>query len=312
MLKVMLLVFSGLLLAALFYLVWYFSRLVIYPKTYTREYAMSYDLERGKFDQAYWSALNKEAFVLDSPHGYQLSGYYVPQSSGSPCKGVAVICHGITWNLVGSIKYLPLFYNQGMDVVLYDHRNHGESGGNLTSFGAYEVDDLNQVLDWVEEKRGKGAFIATHGESMGAAIVLQQLATDNRVKACVADCGFSDLTELLDYRLKVSYPWLKLPMLALVRPWIRLVAGFDMTQISPMKASQNVTTPILWIHGDADDYIPPEMSIAMHDAKQGKKELLIVNGAKHAGAFTTDPKLYQKTVNAFLEPLLEAVNESSN
>lgn len=304
MLGNVLLAISGLLIAALFYLVWYFSKLVISPKTYSREYAMAYDLERGKFSQAQWSELNKEAFSIQSPHGYQLSGYYVSQSSKQPCRGVAVLCHGITWNLVGSIKYLPLFYNQGMDVVLYDHRNHGESGGERTGFGAYEVDDLNQVLDYVEARCGKGIFIATHGESMGAAIVLQQLATDKRVKACIADCGFSDLVALLRYRLKASYPWLKLPMLPLVRAWIRIVAGFDMAKISPLGASKEAQIPILWIHGESDDYIPPEMSVAMYDAKAGEKALLLVPGAKHAGAYMTDPLLYQKTVEAFLEPLL--------
>lgn len=302
----------GLLSAALFYLVWYFTQLVIAPKTFTREYAMAYDLEKRKFDEKQWLDLNKEEFSLQSCHGYELSGIFVKQDDTVKPKGVAILCHGITWNLVGSIKYLNLFYDLGLSVILYDHRNHGMSGGKYTGFGAFEVDDLNQVIHFAKSKLGEDTWIVTHGESMGAAVVLQQLATAQKVDACIADCGFSDLETLLAYRLKESYPWLKLPVISLVRPFIRLKGKYDIRSISPIKASRESETPVFWIHGEADDYIPHEMSEAMYASKSGAKKLLIVPEARHAGAYITHPKAYKTAINDFLEPILEARNESSN
>lgn len=64
--------------------------------------------------------------------------------------------------------------------MIYDLRHHGDSGGPNTTFGYYEKEDFKTIVDWVEERLDKDAIIGTHGESMGAAISIQQAAIDKR------------------------------------------------------------------------------------------------------------------------------------
>lgn len=288
--------------AAYIFFGWYFSSLMIFPKTYDHDYAMNYDKERGRLNDemlALYQHLDQREVTLKSQHGYELHGVWIP--NGHAQKTV-VLCHGITWNLIGSVKYSGIFYNLGYNILMYDHRNHGKSGGDRTTFGYFEKEDLKQWFDWIEDKLGKGTYIGTHGESMGAATVLQHLGIDPRVKFCIADCPYSDLEKMLAYRLAVEYKIKHLPLVPIASFFAKWRAGMKASAVSPIKAIASVETPILWIHGLADDYIPPSMSEAMYQAKtKGLKKLLLVPGAKHAGSYTTDPETYTQTVTDFLE-----------
>ena len=76
-----------------------------------------------------------------------------------------------------------------------------------------------------------------------------------------------------------------------------------MAQRPPRSTIQNVETPVLFIHGDADAYVPTHMSVDMHLQKPGFKRLHISPGADHAKAFSTNKKLYYEAVNDFLNDL---------
>ena len=290
------------LLAAYIFFGWYFSSILIFPKTYDHDYAINYDRERGRLDEemlALFQQLDQREVTLASKHGYDLHGVWIP--NGHSQKTV-VLCHGITWNLIGSVKYSGMFYKMGYNIFMYDHRNHGKSGGDRTTFGYFEKEDLKLWLDWLEDKLGKGTYIGTHGESMGAATVLQHLGIDSRVKFCIADCPYSDLKTLLKYRLEVEYKIKHLPLIPIASLFAKWRAGMYASAVSPIKAVAEVETPIFWIHGLADDYIPPSMSEDMYQAKhKGIKKLLLIPEARHAASFSTDPVTYQQAVSDFLK-----------
>lgn len=285
---------------------WHFSTLMIKPKTLDHQFAYHYDLEREKFDLNYWNKLVKEEVSIRSNHGYDLFGIWLPQKDA---KKTVIICHGIRWNLMGSIKYVFLFFDRGYNVLLFDNRNHGRSGGSSTSFGRWEKEDLKSCVDFVEERMGKGAYVGTLGESLGAASVLQHLGIDPRVKFCIADCPYSDLRELLEFRLSQDYPYLKLPILPIASLFTRLRAGFAIHEVSPIEAIRSVETPVLFIHGLADDYILPKMSEDMYNAKAGNNALWLVPEADHAASFHVNIQAYNERVGLFLESLTEEYSE---
>ncbi|MFT9497483.1 alpha/beta hydrolase [Anaerosolibacter sp.] len=280
---------------------YHFSNLVIQPKTLNDQQVLEMMQEKHAAKLAAVENLSKVEVWLESPFGYKMRGWFYP--NGSSQKTI-ILCHGITMNLLHSIKYFYLFYERGFNVLLYDHRNHGRSGGHFTTLGYYEKQDLAAWVDWVSHRLGSHSIIGIHGESMGAATALQHGAIDHRVRFYIADCSFSDLNALLAFRLKADYrlppfPWL--PISSLIT-YCRTKAHFQ--DVSPAATIKAISAPVLFIHGSADTYIPPEMSIEMYREKIGSKDLLLVEGAKHAKSIETAPKTYEEAVDTFLKTVI--------
>jgi fermentation-respiration switch protein FrsA (DUF1100 family) len=280
---------------------YYFSNLVIQPKTMDDEQVLQILEEKKYIDLATVQNLSKEEVWLDSPFGYKMRGWFYP--NGVSDKTI-ILCHGITVNLHHSMKYFQIFYQRGFNVLLYDQRNHGESGGRFTTLGYYEKQDLSAWVDWVFHRVGAHSNIGIHGESMGAATALQHAALDHRIRFYIADCPFSDLTALLHFRLKADYylpsfPWLSIASLI---TYLRTKTRFR--DVSPIATIKDISAPVLFIHGLEDTYIPPEMSIEMYRQKEGYKDMLLVEGAKHAKSIVMAPQTYEEKVDAFLKAVI--------
>lgn len=291
-----------------------FTVYALYPKTRTHENALEREMEIGNWEAETFEALEKEAFECPTPRGYNLFGYWIP-CEGS--KKTIVFVHGITYNLYGSVKYMWMFRRWGFNVLIYDHRNHGKSGGSVTTFGYYEKQDLSLMIDEALRRTGDGALIGTHGESMGGATVLQHIAVDPRPAFVIADCPFESAYAEFEHRLKEDYNLPPFPLLQMASFMSYLKTGAFFSEMSPIKTIESVETPILWVHGLDDRYVPPEHSMHMYEKKRGAKAYYWVKGARHAKAYYQDPVLYENAVRQFLEKegiltKLESVREQAS
>ena len=57
--------------------------------------------------------------------------------------------------------------------------------------------------------------------------------------------------------------------------------------MSPAAAAKQIRVPVLLIHGAADTDTPPDHSRRVHDALEGPKHLLLVEGAGHNQSLRT-------------------------
>jgi uncharacterized protein len=286
----------------------YFAMMIVYPKTWKVEASFQKQVEEGKLIEEEFNALPKQELSIHSPYGYNLYGIYIPVEGS---KKTVIIAHGITVTLYNSVKYLNLFRKRGFNVFLYEHRNHGRSGKNNTTYGYYEKDDLKAVVDIAMQKSGSGSFIGTMGESLGAAIALQHCAIDPRVSFVVADCSYSDLTDLLKYHVRLDYHLPPFPFLYIADFFCWLLTGITFTKVSPIRDIVAVETPIFWIHGQDDTYIPPRMSIEMYQAKKkGIKKLYLAPQAGHADAFWNNQVEYDHQVGDFLTEIDQKASET--
>lgn len=57
---------------------------------------------------------------------------------------------------------------------------------------------------------------------------------------------------------------------------------------------------MLFIHGDSDTFVPTEMVRRLYEAKAGKKQLWISEGAEHAQSYVKHREEYVKRVSDFL------------
>jgi len=275
---------------------YFFSNVVTKPKISDYLYTMDYAVENGDVSEKEISEYLKNEFFVDSPYGYKIHCSFFYNNSDK-----TVVCsHGITWSLAGSLKYLKIFKDLGFNVMIYDHRNHGLSGGKNTTFGYYEKNDLKTVVDWIYENTDS-EIVGVHGESMGGGTVIQYSAIDKRIDFCIADCPFSDLKKLLKIRAKNDF-FKGAGIFIDFSSFISFIkTGFFFSYSSPLKVIKNIDIPVLFVHGLEDRYIPCEMSIEMYREKPDKKDILLVENAKHAGSLYSDKKLYTEKLISFFK-----------
>lgn len=282
---------------------YYFSKRITNP--HVTGYKENYQKEKKahpnvikKFDE-----LKKEEVSIDSIYGYKLHGIFFPNKN---IDKVVILSHGITANLWDMLKYGFLYIPRGFSILAYDHRYHGLSGGDNTSVGYYEKDDLKSCVDWVRNKYGKGVKIGLHGESMGSAIVVEYLGMYDDVQFAVDNCGFTSFVDEAKYLIK-KYCNIKLNIaqtfiIFFASIITKIRCGWKFDQIEPVHAIKNVKTPMLFVHGNCDKIVPCEMCKAIFNAKEyGIKDKLEVKDASHTDALDKDKEGYINHLNKFLD-----------
>ena len=278
-------------------MLWCLCDLILKPRIIPYEKGFKRETLCKSFDLQAYKKLPKKIFTIHSDFGYELSCELV-EAHNSDNK-MAILCHGFGCAKYTSIKYMELFYQLGFSVLMYDHRNHGLSGKAYTSMGFYEKYDLKKVVDWCINNYGNDVKIITHGESMGATTVLLHLAIDDRVKCAIADCAYSDLKQLVRHQLKQYYhlPCCFIPLVSFLT---YLRAGFWYKEVSPIKSICQVETPVLFIHGKIDNFVPAYMSRQMYECKKKNKAIYLVAKARHAESYCHDKEKYKRVVERFL------------
>ena len=285
---------------------WKLSNMLLHPRIYAYDTVVDEEVKRGHFTREWYDAnVHLEDFTLRSPYGYDLHCALWPREEGVSFahgrRRVVVLVHGFTYCLLGQIKYAAMFHDLGFDCVLYDHRNHGLSGRAPTTMGAFEAQDLAFICDWARTHYGEGTLLGTLGESMGAATVMLHAGMDSQLSFVVEDCGYSSLTGELKHELKNRFHLPTFPVLPIASLFFRLRGGVFFGEVRPADAlGKNTSTPMLFVHGDADELVPPAMQKECFDAKPDKKTMWLVPGAPHAGCYASDPAGYREQISRFL------------
>lgn len=79
----------------------------------------------------------------------------------------------------------------------------------------------------------------------------------------------------------------------------KIRAGYSLGEASSIEQVKKSKTPILYIHGDQDDFVPYFMMEELYKATNSEKEMLTIEGAGHAKASEVDPETYWTTVIKF-------------
>jgi len=188
-------------------------------------------------------------------------------------RGTIIYLHGIADNRSSSAGVIRRYVPGGFDVIAYDSRRHGLSGGDFCTYGFHEKEDLRRVIDSVAP-----GPVMLFGTSLGAAVALQAAASDPRITLVIAAEVFSDLQTVARERAPFA-----LPSWALHRAFAiaEQRGSFRIGDVSPLLAARRVTVPVLLIHGAADSDTLPAHSERVLAALAGPKRLLLVDGAGH-------------------------------
>ena len=191
-------------------------------------------------------------------------------------------------------------FQLGHSALLIDHRGAGYSDGNVITFGILEKRDALAWVDFAVKEFGEDARLILTGISMGAATVMMVAGQPlpPQIQYVLADCGYTSPREIISKVMRD----MKLPP-ALLYPCAtlgaRLFGHFNLNEDSPMEAIKRCKVPVVFAHGDTDDFVPYDMSVRLYEAcASEKKKLVTIPGAGHGLAFPVGRDEY---VNALAE-----------
>ena len=269
-----------------------------------------FDLPKGEIYEPYheqmiaWTketrTFPQERFTITSFDGLKLSGKYFEYKADAP---IELMFHGYRGNaerdLSGAVQRC---FSLGRSVLIVDQRTSGNSEGNVISFGINESRDCLSWVNFLIEHFGKDVKIILTGISMGASTVMMASAMDlpPNVISALADCGYTSAKDIIKKVIRE----MKLPA-TLLYPFVKLGAKlyghFDLEETSPLEAMKNCRIPIIFIHGETDDFVPCDMSRANYEACVAPKKLFTVANAGHGMSYLLDNSGYFKTLKDFSE-----------
>ena len=243
----------------------------------------------------------KDTFIK-ADDGTRLHAYYI--AAKFPTAKTAVIVHGYTDNAI-SMFMIGYLYNHDLNfnVLLPDLRDTGESGGDYIQMGWRDRLDVMQWMHVANQIYGDSTQMAVHGISMGAAttMMISGMPQPGFVKCFVEDCGYTSVWDEFSYQLKEDFGLPEFPLMYTTSWLCQLKYGWNFKEASALKQVAKCHLPMLFIHGDADTYVPTWMVYKLYDAKPEPKELWIVPGATHAMSYKDDAKEYVIKVKLFVD-----------
>ncbi|MEY9978044.1 alpha/beta hydrolase [Lysinibacillus sp. RC79] len=218
----------------------------------------------------------------------------------------AIVFHGYSSDGSQMAKYAKHFYDTGYNVIIPDARAHGKSEGDYIGMGWH---DRLDVVSWINNviSSDNNAEIVLYGVSMGGATVMMASGEDlpGNVKAIIEDCGYSSVWDEFSYQLQAIFNLPEFPIMYFSSIVTKLRADFTLGEADTVKQVAKSKTPMLFIHGSNDTFVPSDMLDEVYEAANVPKEKFIVEGAGHSGAESVAGDAYWETINNFLAKYID-------
>ncbi|MBI4671675.1 MAG: alpha/beta fold hydrolase [Chloroflexi bacterium] len=214
-------------------------------------------------------------FTVVTRDGVQVRGVHLNDDHAT----LLIYCHGFLSgkNYLHIQRWAELLADD-MDVITFDFRGHGESGG-ATTLGENELLDLDAVAQYAQ--RFGYQRIIVMGSSMGGAVAIRYAADSTRVDGVITLGAFAH------GRFSIwALSGLGLLQIPLSRAVIRHAYATRIERARPPYAprdfvSQISPRPLLILHGEYDNLIPLSHARALYANAQEPKQLYVIPRGAH-------------------------------
>ncbi len=261
---------------------------------------------------AWYDSLRTNGLIRDTTligeGGYKLYAFFSNAQRPESAEGTAVVVHGYTDNHICFLNLVRMYRDSlNYNVMVPDLHFHGLSEGRAVQMGWLDRLDVKRFGELAHDIWGQD-FMVVHGVSMGAATTMMLSGDElpDYYKAFVEDCGYSSVWDQFAHNLKDSFGLPTFPILDCASLACKIRYGWGFKEASSVAQLAKCTRPMLFIHGDADDFVVFENLQKNYDAKvDGYKEMWVAEGSEHAMAYRDHPAEYVAHVRAFLKTVKE-------
>lgn len=233
-------------------------------------------------DWARISRLPLEDVAFPAADGTRLFGWYA-ETSATPA--VLLWCHGNAGNIINRLDNLRELYHLGLSVFLFDYRGYGRSQGRPSEDGLYQ-DALGAYQYVTQSRRVRPERIVLFGRSLGAAVA-GEVASQRPAAGLILESSFPSVEAL------AKFHYFGLPV-----HWL-LAARFPLTD-----RLQQISLPVLVIHGDRDETVPIQLGRQVFEAAKNPKSFYLVPGADHNDLYLIGGKPYFQRLMRFTEEVI--------
>ena len=214
----------------------------------------------------------------------------------------AIVLHGYHSNPDSVLSIGMHFSEKGYNVLIPSMRASNDSEGQYIGMGWLDKDDLQCWINLIIEQNDN-AEIILHGSSMGAATVLMASGDElpSNVKAIIEDSGYTSVWDIFASEAKARFNLPTFPILNMFELVANIRAKYDIKEASAVEQVKKSNVPILFIHGDSDDFVPEYMCEELYEAANCRKDKLIIHNAGHTESRYKEPDTYYNKIFDFLE-----------
>ncbi len=221
-----------------------------------------------------------------------------------PTRRTAVLVHGYTDCHVRMMQLARMYADSlSANVLVPDLHSAGLSGGDHVRMGWLDRLDVEKWVHQLPRLLGDSVQTVVHGVSMGAATTMMMSGDSDvpaYVKAYVDDCGYTSVDAQFTKELKERFGLPHWPLIPAASALCQARYGWNFTEASALEQVKKASRPILFIHGDADHFVPTAMGCELYAACPTRFDEWIVPGAPHARSYKFYPREYRLRVERLL------------
>ena len=222
-----------------------------------------------------------EKISFETEDNVELKGWFITSSKDS--NKTIIFMHGWGMNRADIFKNTYFLRDLGFNLMYFDFRALGESGGKINSIGYLELKDIKAAIACLKETRPQFCEkIGLYGMSLGAMVAICEAAHNPEIACVVAEASYYSFRRVVSRWAWVHYHIPYFPLLPIVLHYIRKNLGVNPERYSPKYNVPKIAPrPVFFIHGRYDNLVPAAQAKLLYKNAGDPKEIWLVPGAKH-------------------------------
>lgn len=282
--------------AVLFGASYYIMTKMAYKASYSEKLTKKIKAERELLKKVH----NARDVTFTTEDGIDIAGLLMLRENA---KRNVIVCHGYKGAKELNRQFVTILPKD--NILFFDFRAHGQSGGDLITVGYCEKKDVQAAVQFLKSySETKGLPVCGVGLSMGAASLIGAAADGAPFEALILDSSFARLDDHLNESFTMRSGMPRFPFMTLAKFLFGRFAGFDVVEHNPCVCVCDIACPVFMIHSQDDTVISVDHFHKLYERAPEKKLFWLVPSAIHGLSSRSLTQEYAKRANAFFDAVV--------